>query len=77
VNHPDLFAVGLIALLLGLSLSLGFVAAIVFLLRPSLREDSPLWLLGCTAPFAIPFGVVLALFGLFWTFASFSDNLGR
>jgi hypothetical protein len=76
VNHPGLFVAGVILLAVGLLLTAGFTALLARL-RASLREDSPLWYLGCLAPFAIGGGVIATLVGLFWTVASFSDNLGR
>jgi hypothetical protein len=77
VEHPGLFIAGIVLLALGILLTVGFMVFLLRVLRPSLKEDSPLWLLGCAAPFAIGGGVIMSLIGFWWTAVSFSDNVGR
>jgi hypothetical protein len=73
VNHPGLFVTG-VALM---AVALAIAVATVWILRPGLREESPVWALGCAGPAAALSALLTALLGAYFVMGAFSDNLGR
>ncbi len=75
--HPVTFAVGAAFAIFGIILAGGVVVGLPFVLRPSLREDHPLWALGCAAPFAVIGGLLLGLMGLYLMAGAVNENAFR